>query len=737
MPLHQRIKYASSIIFLLGIAAICFVKLHQSPGDSLFNDFVPACDGKLWTVIGSTDSNREAYVGLDGAVQPGKQAYAVHWYVYDKQSHHLIDFSGSKRSLLDGYLPAPIAEWSDKAIHARIMSFVDNASDMCWSSLKIKNISGKSRKLKIFIAAVPYGVTGKMQSEKGISYNPKTRILKAGYTQIHCDQAPQGFGTTRLSQNKNGKLVDITSYIIKGRLPRQGNIESISRKNSRKITKTVSGAVGYEIEIKPNCTRTLSFRSPIGSRDRVSRKDSYTGALKRFKDRWNSQLSRVKLSLPDKRYVDCFYASLAYLMILSDDGAPRPGSAIYEPFWIRDNVYIADAYYYAGRLDLASQSLEQLAKMQVEDGGFTPHTASARNSEHDAPGQAIYIFLQHYRRTGDTDYLKKTWPIIESAAGYINKLLVDRKSILPPSMSAEDLGSEKQQHYWDDFWAVRGLRDASFAAKALGKTRDADKFQNLAQLLLDATWKSIRKVAKDHSIQYIPNGPEDIESSAMARGTSCGIWPCGVLEPSDPFVVESFDVYWNKWIKKCNGGFEHKAEFWPYAGLDLAMDYLMLGQYERSASILRWSINHDPTGGFYSWPEGMNVKDYTLAAGDMPHGWMCAAYINLIRNMLVRESDSELIIASGVPREWLSPGRSIEIKNFPTLYGPISYILRAFDNRLELSINSPKAKYCRIVLPSAVKIIGLEADGRELSSFSADRCTFPAASSKITLRIKR
>lgn len=739
MPLHQRIKYASSIIFLIGIAALFFIKLHNSPGDSLFSSFVPTHDGKIWTVIGSANSSKEAYVGLDGAVQPGVDAYAVHWYVYDTSSHSLLNSNNAKRSLLNGYLPAPIVKWSDRDVDAQIMSFVDDESNTCYSSLSLKNLNDKNRKLKVFIAVLPYGVTGKMQICKSIEYDQRLRTLKTGCTEIVCDQTPDGFGAVELSKRSDGKFIDITSFIINGTLPRYRKIVSHSK------MPTVSGAIGYEIGIKPGCTRTISFRTPVGFGREVSRNNSciknYSTALGKFKDQWHSRLDRVKVSLPDKRFSDCFYASLAYLMILSDDGAPRPGSAVYEPFWVRDNAYIADAYYYAGRSDLAKQSLDQLLKLQRNDGGFAPTSAGLGNSEHDAHGEAIYTFVQHYRRTKDATYLKKVWPRIESAAKYIDALRHGQgdydNSILPPSMSAEDLGSEKQQHYWDDFWAIRGLRDASFAAKTLGRQQDAARLEEQAESLTNATWSSIRKLAKDHSIRYIPNGPQDITSSAMARGTSCGLWPCDVLDPLDPFVKSSFDIYWKKWIEGHNGGFEHKNEYWPYAGLDLAMDYLMLGQYERSASILRWSIYHDPTGGFYSWPEGMNIKNHTLAAGDMPHGWMCAAYINLIRNMLVRESGSDLYIASGVPREWLLPGKKIEVKDLPTVNGPVSYRLRAYKNNLNLSIEASGAGNCQLILPNSIKILELNADGRELKSFSGNRCSFPGSAKEIVLKVKR
>ena len=72
------------------------------------------------------------------------------------------------------------------------------------------------------------------------------------------------------------------------------------------------------------------------------------------------------------------------------------------------------------------------------------------------------------------------------------------------------------------------------------------------------------------------------------------------------------------------------------------------GTRERAWTILDWTIRHDPTGGFRAWPEGMSTKDLSLAEGDMPHGWVCAAYISLVRNMLVRESGPPPLAKGGL-----------------------------------------------------------------------------------------
>ncbi|OFX15009.1 MAG: hypothetical protein A2Z18_03195 [Armatimonadetes bacterium RBG_16_58_9] len=382
--------------------------------------------------------------------------------------------------------------------------------------------------------------------------------------------------------------------------------------------------------------------------------------------------------------------------------------------------------------------------MQLPNGGFAPTTVSGTDDELDAPGEVIYALTQHYRRTGDRGFLREVWPTISKASRYIaDKRRSNRsadpktREILPASRSAEDIGSPNLQHYWDDFWCIRGLRDAAFVAGELGDAGEAVRIRAEARGLLDATWSSIRAVSSEHGISYIPNGPEELTSSAMARGTTAGLWPCEVLDPRDPFVRQSFDVYWDKWVRSSGGGFNHKGNFWPYAGLDLAQCYLMLGQPNRAHRILRWTIEHDPTGGFYSWPEGMDKKTLTLRVGDMPHGWFCAAYINLLRNMLFRESGDQILLFPNVPNDWLEPGKQISIADFPTLHGLISYRVRSSETAIELNIAAnpgPPGGY-RIILPSSIAAVAVDVDGRT-EAFAQPKRELIIPSSARTVRIE-
>ena len=91
------------------------------------------------------------------------------------------------------------------------------------------------------------------------------------------------------------------------------------------------------------------------------------------------------------------------------------------------------------------------------------------------------------------------------------------------------------------------------------------------------------KAMDEGGIDWIPNGPEDLHGSSMARGTSPGLWPCRVLDPTDELVRRSFTRYWDKWIAPHGGGYMHQNNFWPYGGMEVAHCYLFLDDDEKES----------------------------------------------------------------------------------------------------------------------------------------------------------
>lgn len=675
--MKDRLIRFAVVLVLLAVLGIGTYVGTGPPGPSLFHDFTPQSLRKAWTIVGHPGSPNVAFMDGTGAVQPGRDAYSAHWFVYDKDEDKLYSPLLGNMRRRSGFWVVEGHHQSWSAERMRIRERVLAHNDTCAVDLSIQNTGGKPLDVSLFVAAVPYKVMGLMGTGYELNCDRPSRALTVDRrVMLQSVSEPSDAGT--LSGDDG---TDITCYIRKGALPRA--------RRARGKSGLASGAMRFDMRVKADGNRVLSFLMPMTDSWRALTRSQTRKRLQEVRQgaarAWTVRLDRVRIEVPDARVTRCWELSAIHLITLCGDGAPTPGPAKYRSFWVRDAAYIADALYYAGQADLIPPALEQLRKMQLPDGSFIAKSGGSPN-ELDAQGEAVYAFVQQYRRTGDKEALRRAWPCILSACEYIRSKRIRGSGILPASLSAEDLGSGDQQHYWDDFWCVRGLRDAAFAARELGNAKDEAWMRQQADSLLQATLASVRQL----KTSYIPNGPQDLTSSAMARGTSCALWPCDVLDLDDSLTRRSFDHYWNKWIAPSGGGFVHKDHFWPYAGLDLAISYLMLGQRERTWTILNWTLEHDPTKGFYSYPEGMFTDDLTLAEGDMPHGWTCASYLALVRNMLVRESDGGLALLSGVPEHWLRPGNSISCGKLPTQFGKISFTAQVTGGSLRIAFQGAK-----------------------------------------------
>src|SRR5262249_7498784 len=73
-----------------------------------------------------------------------------------------------------------------------------------------------------------------------------------------------------------------------------------------------------------------------------------------------------------------------------------------------------------------------------------------------------------------------------------------------------------------------------------------------------------------------------------------------------------------------------------------------------------------------------------------PNSASNAAFLVTLRSMLVHEVGGQLRLAYATPRAWLAPGKTIDVKNAPTSFGPLSYTLEAHDADIAVTATIPE-----------------------------------------------
>jgi hypothetical protein len=106
----------------------------------------------------------------------------------------------------------------------------------------------------------------------------------------------------------------------------------------------------------------------------------------------------------------------------------------------------------------------------------------------------------------------------------------------------------------------------------------------------------------------------------------------------------------------------------------------------------------------------------------LPDGSTSAVLVELIRNMLVREYKNELHLFSAVSPDWLGAGKSIDVTEEPTNFGPISASMRLANDVLTVNLsdhfrNAP----AKIILhiPWFYEATSAEVDGHSVAVHSS------------------
>lgn len=81
--------------------------------------------------------------------------------------------------------------------------------------------------------------------------------------------------------------------------------------------------------------------------------------------------------------------------------------------------------------------------------------------------------------------------------------------------------------------------------------------------------------------------------------------------------------------------------------------------------------------------------DYSGGQPDKTHeeAW----FFHQIRCMLLMEYNGDLILARGIPRSWLEHGKKVSIKNAPSYFGQVSFVIKshANDHRIDATVSMP------------------------------------------------
>ncbi len=699
--------------------------------------------GKMsyWTIVGVSGNLKEAMINEEGMIEVDKASFSLEPFLYLNGRFITWNDVTITQSLVGNYLPIPIVEWNYNSYILKTTTFAANVEGkpVLVVDYFVENRSDTIVEGKLFVALRPFQVNPPSQDLNMVGGTAHIRSIKYSdgvatvnnLMHVLSLSTHNAFGATEFD---NG---DITSFISRGEVPHTRNINDHFG--------YASAAFEYKLALPPKSSKNIYLIVPYDWRptniktnqDEINAKSIAVELLQKTRNYWESKLDVVEFKFPKsaEKIVNTLKSNIAYILINRDGAAIQPGSRSYERSWIRDGALTSTTLLYLGLKDEVREYIDWYANFQFPDGKI-PCVVDSRGAdpvpEHDSHGEFIYVVMEYFNFTKDTIWLRSKFGNIVNAVRYIQFLRSQRKTdtfkygtaeqqamfgLVPESISHEGYSAKPMHSYWDDFWVLRGLKDATTIAQILGEKILEEKFKSETEDFQICLYNSMRLAMQNKNIDYIPGCVElgDFDPTS----TAIGINPIGELgNIPEPQLTNTFDRYYKFFTDRRDGKIDW-VNYTPYE-VRIIGAYVYMNQKQRAHDLLNFFFEDQRPKGWNHWAEVVwKNPDTPRFIGDMPHTWVASDFIRSIRSMFVyeREKDSSLVIGAGISEDWLNETDSIEVNKLPTHYGSLNYKMKKVGPNLVIEIRGNiKIPPGKIILHSSISgsYVSVQLNGKQI-----------------------
>ncbi len=657
-------------------------------------------EASYWTIVGVPGDSKEALINKAGMVEVDKSSFSIEPFI--GSGDQLITWQDVQlsQSLESDYLPIPSVHWNHPKFRLTITAFADGRPDssLLFLIYKLKNLDSIPKQGNFYLALRPFQVNPPYQFLNTLGGAAKIGSLRLEENDVVVNESkrvmpissPAQFMALEFDQG------DVVEYLSQGRLIEQTFVNDHFG--------YASGALIYPFLLQPAAEVKIYLAVPFHRfypeelrSIAPANIDQYVAdRLQAVKSFWIKKLNQVQFQLPPSadKMINTLRSNLAYILINRDGAGIQPGSRSYERSWIRDGAMTSAALLKMGITEEVRQFFDWYSGYQFPDGKV-PCVVDRRGPdpvpEHDSHGEFIFGILNYFRFSGDTTFLRAKFDHVKKAVDYIEYLVGQRSTdyykngndslrsfygILPESISHEGYSAKPMHSYWDNFWAMKGLKDAVTIAQILKDDQAMKRFLILRDEFNKNLYQSLSLAIKNHGIDYIPGCAELGDFDATS--TSIAIYPCNELNNlPQPYLANTFEKYYQHFQQRLHPDFNWE-NYTPYE-LRTISTFIHLGQKERAHDMLKFFFADQRPQGWNHWAEVVWKDPRTPRfIGDMPHTWVGSDYINAVRSFFVYEdeADGSLVVGAGLKDEWVDAPEGMAVKHLPTIYGELNYSIQ-------------------------------------------------------------
>lgn len=652
-----------------------------------------------WTPIDIPDGAIPALFNEEGLIEVARAGHAIEPLL--RVQGELLTWADCtvEPSLLQPPLPIPRSTWSANGLAFETTAFAHGSPGRAWLFIRyrLENQGTAPLNADLYAAIRPFQVSPPWQGYRDIGGVSRIRRIALEQGGVRVDgrlalvplSKPAGFGAMTFDE---GSIVD---QVAAGTLPEAEAIEDGFG--------FASAALRFELSVEPGGHREVWIAAPLGKREDAHPIELAGAAgdietrLNSTLDDWSHRLGAVEIHLPDaaRDYLDGAKGALAHILINRDGPALQPGPRRYTRSWIRDGAVMAAALLRFGLAREAGDFIDWYARFQAEDGNV-PCCVDRQGidwlAEHDSHGQLIFAVADGWRFDADRARLEALWPAVCKAVAYLEHLRAERLTpkyeaperrsclgLLPESVSHEGYLAHPVHSYWDDFWALRGFKDAAELAEVLGDSERAAYFARLRDTFSAALYVSMDRVMEERGIDFLPGSVEWADSDPTATANALTL-----IDESHRLQAVSMRRSFDLFMQRFRAMHGPDPVLWTnYTAYEIriAGALIRLGRREEAHELLRFYLAERRPAVWNQWPE-ITWRDPRAPGhqGDLPHAWIGAEYCLVFRDLFVheREADRSLVIGAGIPGDWLESG-DIRVRRLPTVYGLLDLDIARFD----------------------------------------------------------
>jgi F5/8 type C domain-containing protein len=654
-----------------------------------------------WTVVGLDGGQSEILFSEDGAAELGVAAPALEPFLASSGRFWSWADTTPGQRLADGDLPIPSVDWQAGELRLEITALATGEAARSRLALRyrLRNPSATSLRATLFLAARPFQVnppTQFLNQAGGVAKLTQARCTATGFDldarAVAFDPPPARCGVSAFDEGS------IAAMLRAGTVPPE-------RELSDELG-YASAAVSWTFELAPGAEREVVASTGLDGAPDAARIDGARFAALEQETRayWRERLDRVGVDAPaaDADLVRSLRTGLAAILIHRDGPAIQPGSRAYARSWIRDGALTGSALLRLGATDVVREFADWYAGFQYPDGKV-PCCVDRRGAdpvpENDSHGEWIHLVREVWRYGGDRAFAERLLPSVERAVGYLDRLRGERRTaeygqgekrifygLLPQSISHEGYSEKPMHSYWDDAFGYLGYDDAQALARELSREDLAARWRESRDAFRADLVASIALARSRHGIDFLPGAAELGDFDATS--TTVFLDPTGLADALPRDAVEATFTRYQREFRERRDGQKEWDVYTPYE-LRAVGAFVRLGWRDRAHELLAFFRQGRRPAAWNQWAEVVfRELRKPRFLGDLPHGWVASDFARSFLDLYAyeRRGDGALVLAAGIPRDWLAGGEPLGVRALRTPWGPLTYSMLLREGVLEARI---------------------------------------------------